>query len=89
MLNHITRWINNFKTWISWCISEESNIFKIFLCFMVNELSKYDMGIAFKQKWVWKYWTLKIMEHMEIKKIQNYVEKDIEWNCITSHMSKP
>ncbi len=29
--------------------------FKIFLCFMVNELSKYNTGIAFEQKWVRKY----------------------------------
>jgi hypothetical protein len=41
---------------------------KIFLCFMVNELSQYDTSIAFKQKWVRKYWTLTIMEHMENKK---------------------
>ncbi len=26
----------------------ESNILKIFLCFMVNELSQYNVGIAFK-----------------------------------------
>jgi len=30
-------------------------MFKIFLCFMVNELSQYDIGITFKQKWVRKY----------------------------------
>ncbi len=34
---------------------------------MVNELSQYDLGIAFKQKWVRKYWTLPTMEHMETK----------------------
>jgi len=34
---------------------------------MVNELSRYDIGIAFKQKWVNKYWTLTTMEHMEYK----------------------
>ncbi len=28
---------------------------KLFLCFMVNELSQYDTGIAFKQKWAKKY----------------------------------
>ncbi len=28
---------------------------KIFLCFMVSELSQYDTGIIFKQKWVKKY----------------------------------
>ncbi len=67
------------KTWISWCISEESNILKIFLCFMVNELSQYDMGIAFKQKWVKKYWTLTIMEHMETKEIHNYVININKW----------
>jgi hypothetical protein len=40
---------------------------------MVNELSKYDMGIAFKQKWVKKYWTLTTMEHMETKEFHDYV----------------
>jgi hypothetical protein len=40
---------------------------------MVNELSQYDIGIAFKQKWVKKCWTLTTMEHMETKKIHNYV----------------
>jgi hypothetical protein len=35
---------------------------------MVNELSQYDMGIAFKQMWVRKYWTLTTMEHMETTK---------------------
>jgi hypothetical protein len=40
---------------------------------MVNELSQYVMGIAFKQKWVKKYWTLTTMEHMETKEIDNYV----------------
>ncbi len=39
---------------------------------MVNELSQYDMGIAFKQKWVRKYWTLINMEHMKISDIHNY-----------------
>jgi hypothetical protein len=39
---------------------------------MVNELSQHDMGIAFKQKWVRKYWTLTIIKDMEIKKIHNY-----------------
>jgi hypothetical protein len=34
---------------------------------MVNELSQYDMGITFKQKWVKKYWTLATMKHMEKK----------------------
>ncbi len=47
--------------------------FKIFFCFMVNELSKYNMGIAFKQKWVRKYSNLTTMEHMELKVIDNYV----------------
>jgi len=61
------------KTWISWFISGEWNILKIFLCFMINELSQYDMGIAFKQKWVKKYWILTTMEHMETTKIKNYV----------------
>jgi hypothetical protein len=40
---------------------------------MVNELSKYNMGIAFKQKWVRKYSNLTTMEHMELKVIDNYV----------------
>jgi len=31
------------------------------------------MGITFKQKWVRKYWTFTIMEHMETKDIHNYV----------------
>jgi len=46
---------------------------------MVNEISQYDMGITFKQKWVTKYWTLTIMEHMEIKKIHNYVIDLNKW----------
>jgi hypothetical protein len=54
---------------------------------MVNELSPYDMGIAFKQKWVMKYWTLTIIKHMETKEIHNYVinlnnwsdKKPIQW----------
>jgi hypothetical protein len=45
---------------------------------MVNELSQYDMGIAFKQKWVRKYWIL-IMEHMETKEIHNYVINLKKW----------
>ncbi len=28
---------------------------KYFLYFMINELSQYDTGITFKQKWVRKY----------------------------------
>jgi hypothetical protein len=40
---------------------------------MVNELSQYDMGSAFKQKWVRKYLTLTTMEHVETKEIHNYV----------------
>jgi hypothetical protein len=67
------------KTWISWCIDGELNILKIFLCFMVNELSQYDMGITFKQKWVRKYWTLTTMEHMETKEIHNYVTNLNKW----------
>jgi hypothetical protein len=54
---------------------------------MVNELSQYDMGIAFKQKGVRKYWTLTTMGHMETKEIHNYVidlnkwsnKKPIQW----------
>jgi hypothetical protein len=41
--------------------------------FHVNELSQYDMGIAFKQKWVKKYWILSTIEHMKTKEIHNYV----------------
>jgi hypothetical protein len=40
---------------------------------MVNELSKYDTSIVFKQKWVRKYLSLIFMEHMETKEIHNYV----------------
>jgi hypothetical protein len=39
---------------------------------MVNELSQYDIGIAFKQKWVRKYSTLTTIEHTETKEIHNY-----------------
>jgi hypothetical protein len=47
---------------------------------MVKELSQYDMGIAFKQKWVKKYWTLTTMEqHMETKEIHNYVINLNKW----------
>jgi len=54
---------------------------------MVNELSQYDTGIAFKQKWVRKYWTLTTMEQMETNDIHNYVidlnnwqdKKPIQW----------
>ncbi len=67
------------KTWISWCIGKESNIWKIFLCFIVNEWSQYDMGVAFKQKWVKKYWILTTMEHMETKDIHNYVIDLNKW----------
>jgi len=47
---------------------------------MVNELSPYDMGIAFEQKWVMKYWTLTIVEHMETKEIHNYVINLNNWS---------
>ncbi len=67
------------RTWISWCIGGESNILKIFVCFMVNELSQYDMGITFKQKWVKKYSILATMEHMETKNIHNYVRDLNKW----------
>jgi hypothetical protein len=40
---------------------------------MVNELSQYYTGIAFKQKRVKLYSTLTTMEHMETKEIHNYV----------------
>jgi hypothetical protein len=63
----------------TWCIGGESNIKKIFLWFMVNELSQYDMGITFKRKWVRKYWTLISMEHMETKEIHNYVIDLNKW----------
>jgi hypothetical protein len=46
---------------------------------MVNELSQYDMGITFKQKWVKKYWTLATMKHMETKNIQIYVIDLNKW----------
>jgi hypothetical protein len=46
---------------------------------MDNELSQYDTGNAFKQKWVTKYWTLTIMEHMETKEIHNYVIYLSKW----------
>jgi hypothetical protein len=54
---------------------------------MVNELSPYDTCIAFKQKWVRKYWTLTIIEHMKTKYIHNYAinlnnwsdKKPIQW----------
>jgi len=46
---------------------------------MVNELSQYDTGIAFKQKWVKKYWTSIIMKHMETKEIHNYVLHSNKW----------
>jgi hypothetical protein len=67
------------KTLISWCIGGESNILKIFICSMIKELSQYDMGIAFKQKWVKKYWTLITMEHMETKEIHNYAIDLNKW----------
>ncbi len=40
---------------------------------MVNELSQYDINIAFKQKWVKIYIVLTTMEHMETKEIHNFV----------------
>jgi hypothetical protein len=46
---------------------------------MLNELSQCDMGIAFKQKRVRKYWTLATMEHMETKYIHNYVIDLNKW----------
>jgi hypothetical protein len=46
---------------------------------MVNELLKYDTSIAFKQKWVRKYWTLTTMEHMETKDIHDYVIDQNNW----------
>jgi len=52
---------------------------KTFLCFIANELSQYDTGITFKQKWVKKYWTLITMEHMETKEIHNYVINLNKW----------
>jgi hypothetical protein len=48
-----------------------NQIFKKY--FYVYELSQFEMGIAFKQKGVRKYWTLTTMEHMETKEIHNYV----------------
>jgi hypothetical protein len=46
---------------------------------MVNELSQYDLGIAFKQKWVRKYWTLPTMEHMETKWDSQFVIDLNKW----------
>ncbi len=46
---------------------------------MVYELSQYDMGITFKQKWVKKHWTSTTMEHMETKEIYNYVIDLNKW----------
>jgi hypothetical protein len=46
---------------------------------MVQELSQYDIGITFKQKWVGKYWTLITMELMETKYIHNYVIDLNKW----------
>jgi hypothetical protein len=46
---------------------------------MVNELSQYDIGIAFKQKWIIKYWTLRIMKCMETKDFHNYVIDINNW----------
>jgi len=54
---------------------------------MVNELSPYDSTIAFKQKWVRKYWILTTIKHMETKEIYNYAiglnnwsnKKPIQW----------
>jgi hypothetical protein len=46
---------------------------------MVNELSQYDMGIAFKQKWVREYWILTTMEHMETKDINNHFINLNKW----------
>jgi len=47
--------------------------------FMVNELSPYDMGIPFQQKWVRKYWILTTMQHMETKEIHNYIINLNKW----------
>jgi hypothetical protein len=66
-----------------WGIKYLKNI----LCFIINEISQYDTSIAFKQKWVRKYWILTTMEHMEIKEIHNYAidlnnwldKKPIQW----------
>jgi hypothetical protein len=46
---------------------------------MVSELSQYDTGIALKQNWVMKYWTLTTMKHMETKEIHNYVINLNKW----------
>jgi hypothetical protein len=47
---------------------------------MVNELSQYDMGVVFKQKWVKKYWISTIMGHMETKEIHNYTINLNNWS---------
>jgi len=55
---------------------------------MVNELSQYDTGITLTQKWVRKYWTLTIMEHMETKEIKNYDKSKQMIRSKTNTMSK-
>ncbi len=55
MLNHTIKCINNFENINFMMYWKGIKFFKIFLCFMVNELSQYDMGTTFKQKWVRKY----------------------------------
>jgi len=78
MLNHTIKWINNFENMNFMMYWQGIKYFNQ-ICFMVNELSQYDMIIAFKQKWVRKYWTLTIMEHMETKEIHNYVIDIKKW----------
>jgi hypothetical protein len=46
---------------------------------MVNELSQFDMGITFKQKWAKKYWTLATMKHMKTNEIHNYAINLNKW----------
>jgi hypothetical protein len=79
MLNHTIRWINNFENmnFLKYWQGIKYSLKK--LCFMVNELSPYDMGIAFKQKRVKKNWTLTTMEHIETKDIHNYVIDINKW----------
>ncbi len=47
--------MNNFENMNFMMYWRGIKYFKKKLCFIVNELSQYDMGITFKQKWVRKY----------------------------------
>jgi hypothetical protein len=79
MFNHIIKWINNFENMNFMMYWQGIKYLKIFLCFMVTELSQYHTCIAFKQKWVRKDWTLTTMEQMETREIHNYVININKW----------